>query len=305
MNNRCNYAITNATKDIFWFDQINKDFDITDKYALIMIKSGILILSDGNERFAFTGPGTVSLKENKNIKFVSSNKLDCQGIVFDVKFLNIRLNYNIINSGRYKQISHLFGDIPLEIFCEYDEKFHGFLPLQPNSYNILYKWFHNLNHLLNDKSDERWSCKARLQLNNILEVLYHNYKNYLSSDTHFCEIKKPDTWLPIVLEFIHTNFDKSISLKSVAKHININKTTLSQQFKEIMGVGVTEYIINYRIQCACHSVATTNLTIQEISNACGFTDQSYFTKQFKSKIGMAPMQYRYACITSRKKVLQK
>ena len=54
MNNKYKYAITSATKDISWYDQINNDFDIADKYALIMIESGMLILSDGSEKFIFT-----------------------------------------------------------------------------------------------------------------------------------------------------------------------------------------------------------------------------------------------------------
>ncbi len=61
MNNKYKYAITSATKDISWYDQINNDFDIADKYALIMIESGMLILSDGSEKFIFTGPGTVQM----------------------------------------------------------------------------------------------------------------------------------------------------------------------------------------------------------------------------------------------------
>lgn len=301
MNNGYPPLTSNAAKDISWYDQIPPELDMADKYALILIENGTLTLSDGNKPFVFTGPGTVSLKENKKWNLVSSRKLVCQVIVFHIKFLNICLNYHLINSGRYKQMSPLFGDIPLEIFYEHNETYHGFLPLQPNSYHSLHNRFKALHDVLQDKSDERWSCKARLELNHILEILYQNYRSFLDTDKPICEIKRPDTWFPIVLEFIHSNFYKSISLKSVAQYININKTTLSQQFKDRTGVGVTEYIIHYRIRCACHSLATTNLTIQEIASACGFTDPSYFAKQFKKQTGMSPMQYRHSCISSRNK----
>ena len=91
MNNGYPPLTSNAAKDISWYDQIPPELDMADKYALILIENGTLTLSDGNKPFVFTGPGTVSLKENKKWNLVSSRKLVCQVIVFHIKFLNIRI----------------------------------------------------------------------------------------------------------------------------------------------------------------------------------------------------------------------
>lgn len=65
----CAYGDTNDRKEIFIHDGFDQDFDIPDKYAIIIIESGTLVLSDNIKKLSFTGPCVACLKENASMNF--------------------------------------------------------------------------------------------------------------------------------------------------------------------------------------------------------------------------------------------
>ena len=53
-----------------------------------------------------------------------------------------------------------------------------------------------------------------------------------------------------------------------------------------------QYVLRVRINAASEALTTSDRTIAEIAVACGFYDQSYFTKQFRRQFGHTPTAYR-------------
>lgn len=54
-----------------------------------------------------------------------------------------------------------------------------------------------------------------------------------------------------------------------------------------------DFLIEYRVSHACQQlVLSTNLSIGEISEACGFQNQSNFNRQFKAVKGISPSFYK-------------
>ena len=92
--------------------------------------------------------------------------------------------------------------------------------------------------------------------------------------------------------FVNMNISIPITLKDVAKNLNINASYLSAQFKREVGETLTDYIRTQRIRSAINFLNTTNMPIQDIASQVGIDDVSYFSKQFKKQVGMSPMQYR-------------
>ncbi|MCB6603699.1 helix-turn-helix transcriptional regulator, partial [Erysipelatoclostridium ramosum] len=52
------------------------------------------------------------------------------------------------------------------------------------------------------------------------------------------------------------------------------------------------YLIRLRVQQAKELLETTNYSIAQISDSCGFSSQSYFSQVFKKACGMTPNAYR-------------
>jgi AraC-like DNA-binding protein len=59
-----------------------------------------------------------------------------------------------------------------------------------------------------------------------------------------------------------------------------------------MGENLSSYLNRLRVEKACHLLTDTDLTLSEIAGSCGFEDQSWFSKIFKSYTGLSPGKYR-------------
>jgi AraC family transcriptional regulator len=59
-----------------------------------------------------------------------------------------------------------------------------------------------------------------------------------------------------------------------------------------MGMTPHQYVIQQRIERARILLRDPSLSISEISLACGFTNQSHFTRLFRKHTGVTPKTYR-------------
>jgi len=92
--------------------------------------------------------------------------------------------------------------------------------------------------------------------------------------------------------FIKENYTRKISLREVAKIAGLSAPYFSTIFKEEMGENLSKYINRQRVEKASRMLLETDLSLSEISNACCFDDQSWFSKIFKSFTGISPSKYR-------------
>lgn len=277
-----------------------KNLNKNDQYHIILIEKGSVTLKSENKITSFVAPCIVALKEALEIEFISSHLLIAKIICFDVSFLNINITYDLINTGEYDKTYENYGFIPLNIFYDRSDKYQGFLPLSRITFLQISDLFSKFNIAITAQTDKRWSCRARLHLNMLLELLHQAYTDSLNAKIAVYDIKDPNVWVSLILEKIHKDYAKNISLITLSKDMNINKTTVGKYFKSITGFPVTDYIVHYRIKCACYSLATTEITLKELAKECGFTREAYFIRQFKDKMGQTPTEYRKKKVFNRK-----
>ena len=82
------------------------------------------------------------------------------------------------------------------------------------------------------------------------------------------------------------------TLEDLAKDYNISPSSLSHQFKKVTGSSVMGYLLSCRIATAKKYLSKTNLGIGDIVERCGFSDNSNFSRTFKTLCGMSPSQFR-------------
>ncbi|MFK7911725.1 MAG: helix-turn-helix domain-containing protein [Akkermansiaceae bacterium] len=73
-------------------------------------------------------------------------------------------------------------------------------------------------------------------------------------------------------------------------HLSVSQFRLS--FTKVYKMSPQKFILKLRIQIACRQLSHTDIEISSLAQDCGFCDQSYFSRQFKSHIGLTPLQYR-------------
>jgi YesN/AraC family two-component response regulator len=92
--------------------------------------------------------------------------------------------------------------------------------------------------------------------------------------------------------FIWENYTRKISLQEVAGASGLSAPYFSTIFKEEMGENLSNYLNRLRVEKAAAMLKKTDLSMGEVVAACGFEDQSWFSKIFKNYIGMSPGKYR-------------
>lgn len=95
-----------------------------------------------------------------------------------------------------------------------------------------------------------------------------------------------------LLYYIQRNYDKVINLKQIANEMGYNYTYLSNMFNKIFGCGFSKFVNRFRLNNAEELLRTTNKSMVQISNACGFECIRSFNEQFKQHYGVTPTAYR-------------
>lgn len=106
-----------------------------------------------------------------------------------------------------------------------------------------------------------------------------------------CSNKNTDM-LSKVFEFSNRNFNKDITLESVALEVGLSSQYLSKVFKEKSGTNFIDYITKKRLEFAVELLKRGELNIKEISKMSGYEDSNYFCKIFKKDTGLSPKQFR-------------
>ena len=92
---------------------------------------------------------------------------------------------------------------------------------------------------------------------------------------------------------IKDNLDNAgFSVENLADALNISRVQLYRKVKAMLGISVSDYISDFRLENAKSMLETTDKSIAEIGYSTGFSSPNYFSTAFKSKYGVTPGAYR-------------
>lgn len=94
-----------------------------------------------------------------------------------------------------------------------------------------------------------------------------------------------------VLELIDQEYS-TLTLAKAAKELNFNKNYLSNLIKEKGNVTFTELLNQKKIMIAQLLLKSTNFSIEKICQTVGYSNKTYFYKQFQNQFGKLPSQVR-------------
>ncbi|MDR0269902.1 response regulator [Paenibacillus sp.] len=93
-------------------------------------------------------------------------------------------------------------------------------------------------------------------------------------------------------QIIHQDLSREITLREVAKEVNLSQSYLSQCFRDIVGVSFNDYVRQARIDWAKQLLVDTDKPIYWIATQTGYPNEKYFSRVFKDKTGMLPSAFR-------------
>lgn len=93
-------------------------------------------------------------------------------------------------------------------------------------------------------------------------------------------------------EYIRSHCTEPLTLQQMADQASLSTYYFSRMFHEVIGRTPVEWIFECRIVVAKQWLVSTEWTIKEIGERCGFSQSSYFIARFKEHTGQTPKEYR-------------
>jgi len=106
------------------------------------------------------------------------------------------------------------------------------------------------------------------------------------------ETEKPIHQISELLGYLEQHYSKPLTIDDLTKKAGMSQSTLFRVFRHIMGRSPMDYLIRLRVSKAAQILRREPLRISEVSEAVGFSDSNYFSRQFHQVMGASPREYR-------------
>ena len=93
-------------------------------------------------------------------------------------------------------------------------------------------------------------------------------------------------------EIIEANLNREIPLAQLARECGLSTSHFSRAFKETVGIPPHQWLLHRRIENAMRLLRNRQFSLPEVALACGFSDQSHFTRVFTRLSGTSPGVWR-------------
>lgn len=94
------------------------------------------------------------------------------------------------------------------------------------------------------------------------------------------------------IDYIYAHISARITVEDLAVCTNLSASYLSRLFKQNVGVSISDYIREKKIEKAQNLLRFSDFTYIQIANYLSFSSQSHFIQTFQHYVGMTPKQYR-------------
>ncbi len=94
------------------------------------------------------------------------------------------------------------------------------------------------------------------------------------------------------LDYIYAHLCERITLKDLADHTKVSTSFLSRTFSAELGMSISDYIREKKIEMAQDLLVNSDMSILDISCYLSFSSQSHFIQSFKLIVGTTPKKYR-------------
>ncbi len=164
------------------------------------------------------------------------------------------------------------------------------------------------NYIIPEYGDLKYSKRVQLLFSQLLDESFRKpqikskFMDYfltcllmeLSEEFKEQENKDISEEIINIKNWIHNNYNQSITVARIAELFHYNPDYLSNMFKKTVHISLKRYINEIRINEAKNILISTRYSLKEIAFQCAFNDEKYFLKVFKQIEGITPTEYKKA-----------
>lgn len=259
------------------------------KFTVIYMKGGVLRCMINGVDCYLNGKNILCLSDQSQWEIIKKYNFDAIGLSFSPSFINVNLEGNMVHSATYVRLCRTCGYPAFQPFlcppCYKASLYCGVIPLMEEMALRAGDILAHLERQLRIQPDQRWSCRARSWLFELLDLLQYGYEAAMN-ETELDEL------IPKVLAYITAHLNENLTIERLGKVYGVNHTTLTKQFRESTGKSINVYINEKRLEIVKSQLAFTELSLKEIAFINGYSTSPYLVRVFKAKTGMTPLEYR-------------
>lgn len=268
------YPFAFYLEDIWQFDFHCIDWHWHPELEFVYIEKGCATIFAGNHRYTLTAGNSIFINTQVIHRFESTESALIPNIVFSPLLLAPK--ESLIYQKYIQPI--LSSSIDCQIFA-------------PDI-----RWQKEISDILNSVfllQVEGNPCELQTVqlLLRLWQIMYENMKTFSAEQSNKTDIQD-QARLQIMLQYIHENYRKNITLENLTQVISLSKSSILNIFNNYVHMSPIDYVIHYKLKQAAQLLDTTENTISSIAQNTGFDNTGYFCRKFKDVFELTPSQYR-------------
>lgn len=278
-----NFDFTTAKGDVYKPIELEINEKTNNYLRFIIVKNGSIIHTMSSSiRYRLNSSfSTITGIKGKNIqKITLPTQNDLEVFILQINTFNYAID---LNSDFFRNTKNNSLNIENEVL--------DFFIYQSNYGYTISETLKEITHHNKTDLTKRFYLESKtLELLWLLTEQYNREKKYGYDDDEFKKIDLET--IKKAKEFIHSNFNKDITLNMLAREIGTNETKLKVGFKKIYGKTFTEILRNERLNKAKILLQENQYAIKEIAIMCGYKSTSMFTVRFKERFEVSPSEFK-------------
>ncbi len=93
-------------------------------------------------------------------------------------------------------------------------------------------------------------------------------------------------------EYIKAHLRKNLTVQQVAEACHCSRTKLYEAFQKECSIGIARYITEKKMKQAQTLLKTTELSVAQVGEFCGYDDDNHFRRVYKKQFGITPSAFR-------------
>lgn len=199
------------------------------------------------------------------------------------------LHYGTVKSEGELEYYWVHFDDAFKITTEINQQsnFSYFLPetgtvKNSNKLSLLFNQL--LDFYINEKQN---ALLLNFSLSLLILELASEIKNNNSADDYPPQLYNAISW-------IKANYSSNFSIQELSDFLNCSSSTISMLFKKHLNMSIIQYTNRIRIENSKNLLSYFGYSVKECAYECGFEDEKYFMKVFKTLEGITPSEYKNA-----------
>lgn len=253
-------------------------------FDLIFVRSGKLYMDENNQKYVLE-PGDYLILPPNNIH--KGYKACDEETMFSWLHFYTEGHYAYSNAAATSKLDKLnkYKYYKKDEFIISVSQ-HG--TINPEDFSALERYMESISQVKIDKFQRE-------------KLFYHSIVSELEGQIYFLKIlsllssmgsdKKKD-FVSDIYDYLVLNYQQSITLENISQIFSFHPAHIIRSVKGRYGMSPLQLLLEIRINAAKQLLTDSDKTIHQIGEDVGFGDSSYFTKQFKKRIGVTPLEYR-------------